>query len=364
MALVLAARGLAGQHDMAAMGGGWGTTLHGAATLQYIKVFGTRANHQLTSLNWAMFEAHRPGAGGSVRLRVMGSAEPLTVPDPGYPQLLQDAFTDHGATITDRMHPNHWLMEVSARYERAGLSLYVAPIGAPALGPEAYMHRPSAMLDPVAPLAHHAQDGTHSSFGVVTFGVASGRLRLEGSAFNDRQPDVSDAVFYYKGARLDSYSGRVTVTPSPEWSLSASYGYIAPSGGAHAHDAEHRVGAVATFERRALALTMAYGADDPVGGEGLRHTLLVEGTAGSLFARVEYLRRTAEDLGLVGSVSPNQDLGSASVGYGRVLGSRSGWTLRFVARGNVAFISRELVTFYGHLPLGVQAYLHVTPAGH
>jgi len=347
---------------MAAMGRGWGTSVHGAATLQYIKVFGTRANHQLASLNWGMVEATGPAAGGSLRVRVMASAEPLTVPEPGYPQLLQEAFVDHGTTITDRMHPNHWLMEVSARYERRGLSLYVAPIGAPALGPQVYMHRPSAMFDPVAPLAHHSQDGTHASFGVVSLGLSTRRLRLEGSAFNDRQPDDADAVFYYKDAHLDAYSGRLSVQASPAWSLAAWYGYLPAVTGAHAHDGRHRVGVAAKFERRALFVTMAYGADDPIGAEGRRHTLLVEGTLKSFFGRVEYVQRTAADLGLVGSVSPEQNLSSASLGYARLLGSRSGWTLRLVARGNVAFIPRELVTFYGHLPLGVQAYLHVTPA--
>src|SRR5256886_5875347 len=79
-------------------------------------------------------------------------------------------------------------MELSALYERPvarnlGLSLYLAPVGEPAVGPVAFPDRPSAADDPLAPIAHRWQDGTHITFGVVTAGerpqtVGSQRDRL------------------------------------------------------------------------------------------------------------------------------------------------------------------------------------------
>ena len=81
-----------------------------------------------------------------------------------------------GQPVHDRQHPHDFLMELGVLYERAvtssvGVSLFAAPSGEPALGPVAFMHRPSAMDNPFAPLGHHWQDATHVSFGVLTGGV-------------------------------------------------------------------------------------------------------------------------------------------------------------------------------------------------
>ena len=88
-------------------------------------------------------------------------------------------------------------------------SVYVAAVGEPALGPVAFMHRPSAQSDPFAPIGHHWQDASHTSFGVVTAGMYTRVAKLEGSVFNARDPDEYRFNLDYKGASLDSYSGRV-----------------------------------------------------------------------------------------------------------------------------------------------------------
>ena len=54
---------------------------------------------------------------------------------------------------------------ISARY------VYFGYPGEPALGPPTFMHRPSAMDDPDAPIGHHWQDSTHVTFGVATAGL-------------------------------------------------------------------------------------------------------------------------------------------------------------------------------------------------
>ena len=63
-----------------------------------------------------------------------------------------------------------WSSLSSSARDHTGLawSVYAAPSGEPALSPVAFMHRPSAMDNPPAPLGHHWQDATHVSFGVLT----------------------------------------------------------------------------------------------------------------------------------------------------------------------------------------------------
>ena len=117
--------------------------------------------------------ASRDFAGGRFQARTMLRLEPATVPDGGYPLLLQSGETFEGRPLVDRQHPHDFFMELGVLYERVlagpvGFSLSAAPAGEPALGPVAFMHRPSATENPTAPLGHHWQDATHISFGVLT----------------------------------------------------------------------------------------------------------------------------------------------------------------------------------------------------
>jgi hypothetical protein len=92
-----------------------------------------------------------------------------------------------------------------------------------------YIHRASASELPLAPLSHHLQDSTHTSFGVVTTGLIIdggklARVKLEGSAFNGREPN--EERWSIQLAALDSYSGRVSVAPSVNWTAQYSVGRL------------------------------------------------------------------------------------------------------------------------------------------
>ena len=137
-------------------------------------------------------------------------------------------------------------MEASAIYEHPvarnlALSLYVAPVGEPAIGPVAFPHRSSAGSDPLAPLGHHWQDATHISFGVLTLGMFSRTWKVEGSIFNGREPDEHRTDFETR--RLDSYAGRVFFNPNTSWSYSASAAYLASPEGLHPDESLHRYSA-------------------------------------------------------------------------------------------------------------------------
>src|SRR5438093_5614648 len=139
--------------------GRWTLMVHGSVFLQYDRQFGTRAADQLGSVNWVMLMAARPAAGGMLRLRTMVSAEPWTLTPRGYPELLQVAEPYRGGTLTDRQHPHELISELSVDFDhplgsRVGASLSAAPVGEPALGPVADLHRPSAEHVRDAQLGH------------------------------------------------------------------------------------------------------------------------------------------------------------------------------------------------------------------
>ena len=132
--------------------------------------------------------------------------------------------------LIDRQHPHDLLMEVAATYSlnlspQCSLFVYAGLPGAPALGPNAFMHRLSGMDDPEAPLSHHWLDSTHISWGVVTGGYTWKQLRLEASVFNGREPDQDRYDIEVRS--LDSYAARVSYNPTRDWSLQGSFGRLA-----------------------------------------------------------------------------------------------------------------------------------------
>ena len=159
----------------------------------------------------------------------MFSAESLTSPHPGFPELFQTGETYHGEALLDHQHPHNVFAELSALYtlplsSRISWELYGGPSAEPALGPVTYIHRASAAELPLAPLSHHLQDSTHTSFGVVTTGVTIDRIKLEASAFNGREPNEERWSIQF--APLDSWSGRAFIAPNANWTAQYSVGRL------------------------------------------------------------------------------------------------------------------------------------------
>ena len=211
--------------------GSWMVMAHGKGFGTFDRQWTLHGDTRAALLDWEMASATRALGNGSLRVAAMTSLESLFLPDTGYPQLLQSGETFHRRRVANTQHPHDLVGELSASYDYpliGGLaaSLYAGAVGEPALGPVAYQHRQSATDDPFAPLGHHWQDATHASHGVATFGLYTGWLKVEGSTFNAREPDENRLDIDYHGARLDSYSGRVTVAPNGNVVASAWVGYL------------------------------------------------------------------------------------------------------------------------------------------
>jgi len=209
--------------------GNWNIMVHGQVFLTFNHQGGPRGAGKAESVNYLMtMEEHRLGS-GTLLLRQMFSAESLTSPHPGFPEVFQTGETYHSQPLVDHQHPHNVFAEISALYtvpisEKVKWQVYGGPAAEPALGPVTYLHRLSASENPAAPLGHHLQDSTHTSFGVVTTGLIIDRFKIEGSAFNGREPNENRYTVQF--APLDSWSFRVNAAPGRNWTAQYSYGRL------------------------------------------------------------------------------------------------------------------------------------------
>ncbi len=189
------------------LGGAWHGMAHGYLWGVHTDQSGPRGDSKTYVQSMAMLSAERATSWGRVQLKSMLSLEPL-MSNRGYPNLFATGETAGGEPLVDRQHPHDLFMELAARIdvnitENARLFVYGGPVGEPALGPSAFMHRGSARYNPEAPITHHWFDSTHITYGVATMGIATSHLQFEGSIFTGREPD--EDRWDIEKPRLDSW---------------------------------------------------------------------------------------------------------------------------------------------------------------
>lgn len=210
--------------------GEWQLAAHAQVSAVFSDEDGPRGDDKFFSTDHVMISGRRRAGAGVFGLRSMWSLEPA-MGKRGYPLLLQTGETADGVTpLVDRQHPHDLPMELAATYSRPfgrdrGIYVYAAAVGTPALGPPTFMHRASAVSLPIAPITHHWFDSSHVTFGVVTFGaIVSPKAKIEASVFRGREPDQERWGF--EKPRLDSFSFRLSVNPTPYVSLQVSGGQL------------------------------------------------------------------------------------------------------------------------------------------
>jgi hypothetical protein len=354
---------------------GWMLMTHFNFFAQYLHDGGDRGSSQAGSINWLMVMAERSVGGGSFTVRGMVSAEPFTIGGCGYPDLLATGEICDGEVIHDRQHPHDLVMEAAVQYDRplrsgVHLQLYGGPAGEPALGPVAFMHRLSAFANPLAPIAHHWLDSTHVTYGVATAGVYADKWKVEGSAFNGREPDQDRVGFDL--AALDSWSARAWWLPSRRWAMQVSAGRLndaeADHDGGAALDVD-RVTASASYHRPAnnglWASTVAWGRNhDAVNGAS--HALLAEtnfspSDRDAIYGRVEWVEKPAHDLGLDGG--DIFTVAKVQAGYTRFTRPWKNIVGGLGAAASAGVVPAGLVSTYGgRFNPGFSVYLNVMPA--
>jgi hypothetical protein len=360
--------------------GAWELMFHGAVFLTYNQQGGPRGVGKAESTNYFMFmEQHRLWS-GTLLFRQMFSAESLTSPHPGFPELFQTGETYHGQPLVDHQHPHNVFAELAALYtlpvsEKVSWLLYGGPSAEPALGPVTYMHRQSASEDPEAPLGHHLQDSTHTSFGVVTTGfifnfAKFALFKIEGSAFNAHEPN--EERWSIQLAPLDSWSFRVSAAPTRNWIAQYSSGRLLHP---EALDPNNELRQSASVEyNRAMsggklgsgnwATSLIWGRKHKQLDNTTQNSYLLESTLNFLTRNYAYTRLELVDKDELfpdALTHPAYRIGAYTLGGVRDLVHSAHWQVGL--GGDVTFYSKPAVLdpIYGNNPLSFHVFVRIRP---
>jgi len=352
------------------MCGGWELMAHGVIFVDYNQQGGPRGEGKAESVNWGMLmEQHRLG-GGTILFRQMFSAESLTSPHPGFPELFQTGETYHGEPLVDHQHPHNLFAELSLYYtlpltKQLSWEFYGGPSAEPALGPVTYMHRASASELPLAPLSHHLQDSTHTSFGVVTTGILIDRVKLEASSFNGREPN--EERWSIQLAALDSWSGRAFVAPTRNWTAQYSIGRLEHPEALEPGSQWRQTASVEYSRPWAAgnwATSLIWGRVHKLASDTNLNSYLLESTLNFrrrnyAFSRLELVDK--DELFPRSTVHPAYRIGAYTFGGVRDLIQNRAWQLGLGA--DVTFYSKPaaLDSSYGNNPVSFQIFLRMRP---
>ena len=351
--------------------GQWDLMAHGVVFLTYNQQGGPRGAGKAESVNWLMFMEQHKMFKGTLLFRQMFSAESLTAPHPGFPELFQTGETYHGQPLVDHQHPHNVFAELSALYSlpltrHVSWLLYGGPSAQPALGPVAYVHRASGAELPAAPLSHHLQDSTHTSFGVITTGLVVDRLKLEGSVFNGREPN--EERWSIQLAALDSWSARVSVAATRNWTALYSYGRLVHPEALEPGNEKRQAASIEynrPFKDGNWATSAVWGRkhkDDT--GTNL-NSYLLESTVNFKRRNFAYTRLELVDkdeLFPEAPVHPAYRIGSYTFGGVRDLFQNHAW--QFGLGADITFYSKPgvLDAAYGANPVSFRIFLRLRPA--
>lgn len=358
----------------------WMYMLHYNAFLRYNKQDilekGSRGDAKVDMPNWAMFMGQRKvGAKGLFHFSTMLSLDPLIAGGEGYPLLFQTGETYKGKPLVDRQHPHDFISELSVSYAhalspKADVFLYLGYPGEPAIGPVAFMHRPSALNNPDATLSHHWTDATHITFGVATLGVRYGNWKLEGSSFTGREP--GEDRYNFDKPRFDSWSGRLSFNPASNWAVQVSHGFIKEPEALHAGENVNRTTASVTFSKYTgfgsyVNATALWGVNKTKNHSG-EHAVLAEASYNlrklGIYGRYEWVQKSVEELVLQESVYGHDAIFpvhafTAGINYDLFkIGA-----VNFAGGGHFTFFNpdKRLSSLYGQNPLAGQVYLRIYP---
>ena len=289
---------------------------------------------EIESQNWLMTSLSKTfSSGAAFELVGMFSLEPFTLRDIGSPQVFQTGETYQGAPLIDYQHPHDLFMnlgvELSRPFNATTVTVKAYAVGPAPLGPPAFMHRPSAMINPQAPLSHHYLDATHITPGVVSVGVSRSGFTVEAGAFHGQEPDEDRLDL--DTAALDSWGVRGSWADGP-WHFQISGADLKTPERKSPYDATRLTASASYFkgdENRSIAWTAAFGQNREVFGNLEAYLFEAARRAGknSLYTRLESVAKDILDAGFhpIGTAHTHRQsqVGALTLGYLRDVASRS-----------------------------------------
>jgi hypothetical protein len=352
--------------------------LHGAIFPRYTNVSTRRGDDRIDAPNWFMaMYSHPLGDSAQFGARLMMSLDPLTEGGRGYPLLFQTGESWHDQPLHDRQHPHDLFDELSVSLSQKfdhdfSAYVYFGYPGEPALGPPTFMHRPSAMDDPDAPLGHHWQDSTHVTFGVATAGLVWRDVKIEGSIFTGREPDENR--YDFDQPNFDSYSGRISWNPTQNLALQVSYGYIHSPEALDPQLNRHRTTASLIYN---LPLghdsnwsnSFVWGQNNDT-GEGKTQSFLIESDyqrgRNTVYLRWERVEKSGEELVLnLAADTRIFPVSAYTIGYVRDLSHGNGLDIGLGTQFTINNRPDTLDRYYGDdLGYAFQFFLRIRPSLH
>jgi hypothetical protein len=358
----------------------WMYMIHGSAFIRYnsqdFTKKGTRGNDKWDAPNWLMFMGQRQvGKKGLFHFSSMLSLD-AAIAGSGYPLLFQTGESYRGKPLIDRQHPHDLFSELAVSYsyainQKIDAFAYLGYPGEPALGPVTFMHRPSALDNPNAPISHHWVDATHITFGVATLGVRAGKFKLEGSLFTGREPD--EHRYDLDKPLFNSWSGRLSFNPDKHWALQVSHGYVKSPEALHPDENIYKTTASAIFNTTVVdgsyfSGTALWGMNKEKGSNG-ENAAMLEGSwrfkKNNLYARYEFTQKSAEELVLDEqqyNAHSKFNVNELTIGYNRDFVEIR--KIRIAAGLNYAVnhAPASLDMLYGKNPSSIQVYLRIYPS--
>ena len=316
-----------------------------------------------------------------LNLDIMATLEKWTLPSAGYPELLQVGEHDtDGNPYLDAQHPHSsplmgLTLSDTIRLDTGGskdhLKIFFAPRGESTDGPIAFMHRPTGIANPDAPLGHHiGQDVGHITSTVIGASLQLGDTRVEASTFNGSEPEPT-RVDLPIGAP-NSVALRLIQDFSPSMTAMVS--------GAYVREPEHDDPTLPFVGRFSASLQNRTGFGD---GWRLHHALVaglitkydraatllsfldetwLHRGASRIFTRLELLQRTPAQLGI--PAIPEQDSGrwlaAGTLGFTRALTPFDGGELALGGSITKDLLPGEFIGTYGGNPWSGKIFLQLT----
>lgn len=358
--------------------------LHGSMFLRYTSIGssrdvsvagkGSRSRDDAPSMFMAMYSKPLNDR-SQIGFRAMLSLDPIIERGYGYPLLYQSGELFRGEQLHDRQHPHELFSELAATYsykvdEKNSFFLYAGYPGEPALGPPMFMHRPSGMNNPDAPIGHHWQDATHITMGVLTAGFTHDKFKFEASAFNGTEPDENRWV--NDPFKLNSFSGRFSYNPTKDLAFQISHGYLRyPERSEPDLKVVRRTTASAVYNKtfsddRNWASTFVWGRNSS--DEGNNNSFLFESNfdfdKNAVFGRVERVQKNSHELVLP---PPHPEgnfwVGAYSVGYLRDVIKNKGLDVGVGALATFNTNPASISPFYGGTKHGGwQIFIRIRPS--